>query len=101
MAGGADRLPFAGICDSGRRACRGQFGLSMDAAQLKTCELGSDACHERGYRMNLLSTLADLVAINSINPAYENGRPEEGVAQYVEEFFRNRNIETFRQPVLP
>jgi acetylornithine deacetylase len=49
----------------------------------------------------VLATLADLVSINSINPAYDNGRPEEDVANYVEQFFRERGIETFRQPVMP
>ncbi len=49
----------------------------------------------------LLKTLADLVAIESINPAYEGGVPEEAVAQYVERFFAQRGIETFRQEVLP
>ncbi len=51
--------------------------------------------------MNVLSTLADLVAINSINPAYDGGQTEEGVALYIEEFFRSRDIETFRQSVVP
>ena len=36
----------------------------------------------------VLATLADLVSINSINPAYENGVPEEDVAKYFESFFR-------------
>ena len=49
----------------------------------------------------VLLTLADLVAINSINPAYEGGVPEEGVARYVEAFFTRIGIETFRQEVLP
>jgi acetylornithine deacetylase/succinyl-diaminopimelate desuccinylase family protein len=52
-------------------------------------------------RDGVLATLADLVSINSINPAYENGTPEEGVASYVERFFAEREIETFRQSVLP
>jgi acetylornithine deacetylase len=50
---------------------------------------------------DVLNTLADLVSINSINPAYDDGRPEEGVAEYVEQFFKWRGIDTFRQPVLP
>lgn len=49
----------------------------------------------------VLKTLADLVAIKSINPAYEGGVPEEDVAQYVERFFAHHGIETFRQTVLP
>lgn len=49
----------------------------------------------------IFQTLSDLVAINSINPAYEGGVPEEAVACYVERFFAQRGIETFRQDVLP
>ena len=44
---------------------------------------------------------SDLVSINSINPAYEDGRSEEEVARYVEQFFEKRGIETFRQEVMP
>ncbi len=51
--------------------------------------------------MKVLDTLADLVRINSINPAYENGRPEEEIGKYVECFFAQRGIETFRQEVMP
>jgi acetylornithine deacetylase ArgE len=50
---------------------------------------------------DVLATLGDLVAINSINPAYENGRPEADVAEYIERFFARRDIETFRQEVMP
>ena len=50
---------------------------------------------------NVLDTLADLVRINSINPAYEDGRPEEEIASYVERFFAGRGVETFRQEVMP
>lgn len=50
---------------------------------------------------DLLHTLADLVRINSINPAYVGGRPEADVAAYVAEFFRQRGIETFSQEVFP
>ncbi len=49
----------------------------------------------------VLVTLSDLVSINSINPAYEDGRSEEEVARYVEQFFEKRRIETFRQEVMP
>ena len=49
----------------------------------------------------VLQTLSELVAIKSINPSYEGGVPEEAVAQYVERFFTERGIETFRQDVLP
>ena len=49
----------------------------------------------------LLQTLADLVRINSINPAYVGGWPEAEVAAYVEAFFQRRGIETFSQEVFP
>ncbi len=49
----------------------------------------------------LLTTLAELVAIPSINPAYPGGVPEEAVALYVEGFFAARGIETFCQTALP
>ena len=50
---------------------------------------------------NALGTLADLIRINSINPAYEDGRPESDIASYIERFFTERGIETWRQEVLP
>lgn len=47
-----------------------------------------------------IATLAALVAIDSVNPAY--GGPGEGaVAAYVNEFFARRGIATTVQPVLP
>jgi acetylornithine deacetylase len=49
----------------------------------------------------VLQTLADLVRINSVNPNYDGGVSEESVAQYVEQFFADREIETWRQNVLP
>jgi len=49
----------------------------------------------------VLQTLADLVAINSVNPNYEDGTPEAAVAQYVDNFFRARGISTWRQQVYP
>ncbi len=50
---------------------------------------------------SVLETLADLVRINSINPVYENGNPEAEIAAYVERFFGDRGIETWRQEVFP
>ena len=49
----------------------------------------------------VLATLADLVRINSVNPAYVGGVSEAAVAAYVEEFFHQRGIETFSQEVFP
>ena len=50
---------------------------------------------------DVLATLADLIRINSINPAYDSGRPESHIADYIEHFFSERGIETWRQEVLP
>jgi acetylornithine deacetylase len=50
---------------------------------------------------NVVATLAELIRINSINPAYDNGRPESEVIGYIERFFVERGIETWRQEVLP
>lgn len=50
---------------------------------------------------NVLATLADLIRINSINPAYDDGRPESHIALYIERFFSERGIETLRQEVFP
>lgn len=49
----------------------------------------------------VLTTLAELVAINSINPSYEGGVPEQAVAEYVERYFAAQGIPTFRQEVEP
>jgi acetylornithine deacetylase/succinyl-diaminopimelate desuccinylase family protein len=49
----------------------------------------------------VLQTLADLVRINSVNPAYEGGVPEAEIARYVETFFQERGIETWQQEVFP
>jgi acetylornithine deacetylase len=49
----------------------------------------------------VLATLADLVRINSINPAYENGNPEGEIATYIDRFFSRQGIETWRQEVFP
>ena len=48
----------------------------------------------------VLATLADLVRINSVNPAYVGGVSEAAVAAYVEEFFhqRGQRMATDTQP---
>ena len=48
----------------------------------------------------LLKTLADLVAINSVNPEWK-GPGEAEVATYVQRFFEQREISVERQDVLP
>lgn len=50
---------------------------------------------------DIIQTLADLVAINSVNPAYPDGAPESAIALYVQEFFERRGIEVSQQSVLP
>lgn len=49
----------------------------------------------------VVQTLAELVSINSVNAFYEGGPGEGELANYVESFFHQRGIETWRQSVLP
>ncbi|MBI1842177.1 MAG: M20 family metallopeptidase [Verrucomicrobia bacterium] len=49
----------------------------------------------------VIQTLADLVRINSVNPAYEGGVSEAGMADYIRTFFQSRGLETFEQEVFP
>ena len=37
-----------------------------------------------------METLAGLVRINSVNPAYPDGVPESAIAVYIREFFAKR-----------
>ena len=48
---------------------------------------------------DLFATLGELVAINSVNPAYPGGPGEGRVAEYVAEFFRRNSIPCEFQPV--
>jgi acetylornithine deacetylase len=50
---------------------------------------------------SVIKTLADVVRINSVNPAYEHGVSEAGVAGYMRDFFRVYGIETLEQTVFP
>ena len=50
---------------------------------------------------SVISTLSDLVRINSVNPAYEFGAPELEVQRYVLDFFRGHGIDVLEQEVLP
>jgi acetylornithine deacetylase len=54
-----------------------------------------------GTHPDVLRTLADLVRINSVNPAYPGGRPEREIASFVGRFFREHGIETEEQEVFP
>ena len=49
----------------------------------------------------VIQTLKDLIKINSVNPAYEDGQPEAAMAEAVASFFQSRGIETYQQKVLP
>ncbi len=52
--------------------------------------------------VNPVRLLADLVALESVNPAYPGGaRGETGVAAYVEDYCHLLGLEVWRQPVLP
>lgn len=48
-----------------------------------------------------IKTLAELVRINSVNPAYEAGRPEREIANYFAKFFSEHGITTWEQQVFP
>jgi acetylornithine deacetylase len=50
---------------------------------------------------SVIDTLAALVRINSVNPAYGDGGTEENVVPFIREFFESRGIETFTQEVFP
>ena len=50
---------------------------------------------------DVLATLADLIRINSINLAFQDGRPESDIAGYIERFFSHRGVENWRQEVWP
>lgn len=49
----------------------------------------------------VVRTLADLVKINSVNPAYDGGVSELAVVRYVEDFFRPLGLEMWQQEVFP
>jgi acetylornithine deacetylase len=52
-------------------------------------------------RQDIIQTLASLVRINSVNPAYEGGRPEQEIAAWIAGFFDQHGIETKTQEVFP
>jgi len=49
----------------------------------------------------IAETLASMVRVNSVNPAYGDGGSEANMVPLVHEFFRARGIETFEQEVFP
>src|SRR5574340_714173 len=50
---------------------------------------------------SVIDTLAQLVSINSVNPAYAGGRPETAIADFITGFFGRRGIEVWQQEALP
>ncbi len=50
---------------------------------------------------DVLRTLADLVRINSVNPAYEGGQSEAGIVGYLSRFFQEHGIATRLEEALP
>lgn len=49
----------------------------------------------------LIETLASLIRVNSINPAYAQGVNESAIQQVIGAFFRRRDIGVREQEVLP
>lgn len=49
----------------------------------------------------VLQTLADLVRINSINPSYDNGRPEAEIQAWIGDWFAGHGIATRLQEAMP
>ena len=49
----------------------------------------------------VLQTLASLIRINSVNPAYDGGPGEREVATWIRNFFTQRGVETWEQEVFP
>ena len=50
---------------------------------------------------DVIQTLRELIRIDSVNPAYEGGVSESGVAGYIRRFFEVRGIEISEQEVFP
>jgi acetylornithine deacetylase len=50
---------------------------------------------------DVIQTLRELIRINSVNPAYQGGVSESGVAGYIRRFFEVRGIEISEQDVFP
>ncbi|MBL8176507.1 MAG: ArgE/DapE family deacylase [Bryobacterales bacterium] len=48
----------------------------------------------------LVSTLSDLIAVNSVNPAYEMGAPECGIQERIGAFFRRQEMGVREQEVV-
>lgn len=49
----------------------------------------------------ILQTLASLIRINSVNPAYDGGPGEREIAAWIRDFFARRGVEVWEQEVFP
>lgn len=49
----------------------------------------------------VIATLAELVRIKSVNPAYEDGVSEKAVADYVRRFFEPYGLEMWNRKSFP
>ena len=49
----------------------------------------------------LIETLAALVRINSVNPAYGDGGTEANVIPFLRDFFLQHGLDTWEQEVFP
>ena len=52
-------------------------------------------------RTSVIETLQELVRINSVNPAYDEGQPEAAMVSAVARFCREHGIDTWEQKVFP
>lgn len=50
---------------------------------------------------SIAETLAAMIRLNTVNPAYDDGGSEANLAPFLREFFADRKIETFEQEVFP
>ena len=50
---------------------------------------------------DVLATLADLIRLNTVNPAYNDDGTEANAAPFIRRFFSERKIETTEQEVFP
>lgn len=66
--------------------------------------LGSSVSKEVRHHADVppvIQTLADLVRINSVNPAYGDGGSEKPMVEYIRQFFESRGLEMWEQEVFP
>jgi acetylornithine deacetylase len=86
-------------------------GEEMDLAKRQICKNGTERCAYRTRsrcsmvnimaRSELIDTLADLIRIKSVNPAYDPAQSETEVQKFVMSFFETQGIEVWEQLVFP